>query len=652
MKHADLDFSDDGTPLSRQFDDVYFSKGHGPDETRYVFIDQNELPQRWQQLSDDAHYCIAETGFGTGLNFLVAWQSFLEQAPESARLTFVSCEKYPLTLPDLQTCQAHWPQFADLVEQLQRQYPPALSGYHSLDFGRVRLLLMFDDAAASFAQLSARVDSWFLDGFAPGKNPDMWQPELFEQMRRLSHAHTNFATFTAARLVRDGLKGAGFSVDKVAGYGRKRHMLRGHFTGRHGPELPGAWPSAALANPTPKKGRRIAVIGAGIAGVTTAIELQRRGYHVELFERMPEAACGGSGNAQGAVYAKLSAQPTKSNRFYAQALITAQQKLANLPEQVPHESCGLVQLAHTTKDEQRLLAIADAGFIPESLARFCDADELSERTGLKLSHPGLWFPEGGWLSPKQLIRHWIDDHQLTCHFSTEVTAFSQTTEGWLISTDKHDNIAFDQVVLTTAYDTIRFDATQHLPLNPIAGQVTRLTAQPHHRPLKAVICTDRYVMPVLDEQLTIGSTFRVKSTDDQVTEDDHQENVRNLSIRVPGLVQSDDPVAGGRAAVRCNAPDYLPLVGSITPEALLRERYQIALQKNRTRHLPPADHIPGLWLNVAHGSKGLCSSPLCAQLLAAMIAGEPYPVPADLTEALNPNRFTVRNLIREQRTKT
>ncbi|WP_040556427.1 bifunctional tRNA (5-methylaminomethyl-2-thiouridine)(34)-methyltransferase MnmD/FAD-dependent 5-carboxymethylaminomethyl-2-thiouridine(34) oxidoreductase MnmC [Reinekea blandensis] len=652
MKTADLIFDEDGTPLSNQFDDVYFSKGHGPDETRYVFVDQNNLAERWSQLEAGTHFCIAETGFGTGLNFLVAWRTFLEHAPSDARLTFISCEKYPLLPADLAQSHEQWPQFADLSEPLRQQYPPAVAGYHSLSFDRVRLLLMQDDAASAYTGLSARVDAWFLDGFAPSKNPDMWQPDLFRQMARLSHRGTSFATFTAARLVRDGLQGAGFSFKKVPGFGRKRHMLSGAFNGLCGPLLPNAFPSAALANPVPNQKRRIAIIGAGIAGVTTAIELQKRDYQVTLFDRQPAAALGGSGNEQGAVYAKLSAQPTAANRFYAQALILAQRQLADLPDTVPHDACGLVQLAQSDKDQARQAALDAEGFIPPELAHVASAETLRTLTGITQPHSGLWFPDGGWVSPRALVRYLIDTHQIRCQFNTTVTRLQYDQSGWTLTSAEGDAFQADQVVLSSAFETTAFEQTGHLPLNPIAGQITRLTATEQHRALKAVICTDRYVMPVRDDVLTIGSTFRVKSTDDQLYAQDHEENLTNLSIRVPNLVGRDDTIIGGRAAVRCNSPDYLPLVGAISDETELRDTYQVPLQKNRTRHLPPIGHLPGLWVNVAHGSKGLCTAPLCAQLLASMISGEPYPMPADLVDALNPNRFLVRQLIREQRKKT
>ena len=651
MEYADLAFTDDGTPTSVRFDDIYFSKGQGAAETHYVFIEQNHLPERFAALEDEAHFTIAETGFGTGLNFLVAWQQFLQHAPTSARLTFVSCEKYPLRREDLVRIYQQWPAFAEQTQALQAAYPPALSGFHLLEFDRVNLLLMFDDAANAFAELSASVDAWFLDGFAPSKNPDMWQPALFQQMQRLSHTKTTVATFTAARLVRDGLSGAGFALTKVKGFGKKRDMLKGEYRGLCGPIPYSHWPSSELPVAKPNRRKRIAVIGAGLAGVTSAIELKKRGYEVTLFDQHPKAAQGGSGNSQGAVYAKLSAHYTVATQFYAQALIVAQRQLSALPDEVAHGTTGLVQLVHNQTEVDRLQKHAESSYIPAELATIKSAAELSALTGVTVQDAGMWFPQGGWVSPAQWVHYLAQSHKVTCEFSTQIISLSQQESGWYLRSSDQREWLFDQVVLCTAFDALHFNDTAHLPLNTIAGQITQLSAHGQHHQLKAVICTDRYVMPVHNETLTVGSTFRMKSTDITVTEADHLENIRNLRQRIPGLLNDDEVVVSGRAAVRCNAPDYLPLLGPVSPASELAEQFRIPLQRNLAHKEPAAKHLPGLWVNLAHGSKGLCSSHLSAKLLAAMIHGEPLPVQVSLVQALNPNRFVVRALLREKRQK-
>ncbi|MGZ8252540.1 MAG: tRNA (5-methylaminomethyl-2-thiouridine)(34)-methyltransferase MnmD, partial [Methylophilaceae bacterium] len=276
-----------GQPYSTEFDDIYFSTESGLEETRYVFLAQNQLTERWRSMGADL-FTIAETGFGTGLNFLCAWQLWDEIAPQQARLHFVSTEQYPLTQADMQTALALWPELSEHSQQLLAQYPDLSSGWHRLVFnqGRVTLTLMIGDANNTLPQLKAHVDAWFLDGFAPAKNPAMWQPALFANMARLSHAGTSFATFTSAGVVRRGLEAAGFSANKVAGYGRKREMLSGHYQD----PKPIVRTVSVVPKDTDPQSPQAIVIGGGIAGTASSHALARRGWQVTLIERHAELA--------------------------------------------------------------------------------------------------------------------------------------------------------------------------------------------------------------------------------------------------------------------------------------------------------------------------------------------------------------------------
>ncbi len=224
-----------GLPYANAFDDVYFSSDNGLEETGYVFIGGNHLIPRWQTLKQP-DFCIIETGFGTGLNFLCAAQHWLIHAPENATLQFISTEKYPLTLADLQQALQQWPQLNEYRHALLSNYPRLLAeGYCQLYHGRVQLKLCLGDALQQLSQLNTTADAWFLDGFAPAKNPDMWQDALFNEMARLSKPKASFATFTSAGAVRRGLSAAGFQVTKRPGFGKKREMLTGIYAGmQHG----------------------------------------------------------------------------------------------------------------------------------------------------------------------------------------------------------------------------------------------------------------------------------------------------------------------------------------------------------------------------------------------------------------------------------
>ena len=222
----------EGQPYASEFQDVYFSTDNGLEESRFVFLTQNNLATRFSALNAES-FTIAETGFGTGLNFLSAWQLWSELAPANSQLHFISIEKYPLSIADLSKALAHWPTLHDYSQPLQAQYTQLPTGKHPLSFanGKVLLSLLIGDISEILPQLNTQVDAWFLDGFSPAKNPDMWSSALFLRMAKLAHAQTTFATFTSAGDVRRGLQAAGFQVQKLAGFGKKREMLRGCFVG-------------------------------------------------------------------------------------------------------------------------------------------------------------------------------------------------------------------------------------------------------------------------------------------------------------------------------------------------------------------------------------------------------------------------------------
>ncbi len=227
----------DGQPYASAFQDVYFSTDNGLLETDYVFLQGNELVNRWQSLNANT-FTIAETGFGTGLNFLCAAKLWLETAPKEARLHFISVEKYPLSLVEITAALRLWPTLNALSEPFLAQYERLLNGATSIVLfdNRIQLSLLIADATEAYQSnyvehTNLIVDAWFLDGFAPAKNPDMWQAALFKNMALLSNTSTTFATFTSAGAVRRALMNAGFVVIKQSGFGKKREMLRGYFVG-------------------------------------------------------------------------------------------------------------------------------------------------------------------------------------------------------------------------------------------------------------------------------------------------------------------------------------------------------------------------------------------------------------------------------------
>ncbi len=214
---AELEWRDGQVPVSLRFDDPYFSLDDGLAETRHVFLDANDLPARF---CDGFH--VAELGFGTGLNFLATWHAWRE-VKTSGRLHFTSFEAFPMDVSEMAQALAAFPEVSDLAADLVA----AVGGEGSvLDLGDVTLSVIHGDARKALPAWDGRADAWFLDGFSPAKNPELWEPALMGEVARHTAKGGTAATYTAAGFVRRGLEDAGFDVTRVPGFGRKRHMTR------------------------------------------------------------------------------------------------------------------------------------------------------------------------------------------------------------------------------------------------------------------------------------------------------------------------------------------------------------------------------------------------------------------------------------------
>ncbi|PMZ88051.1 MULTISPECIES: bifunctional tRNA (5-methylaminomethyl-2-thiouridine)(34)-methyltransferase MnmD/FAD-dependent 5-carboxymethylaminomethyl-2-thiouridine(34) oxidoreductase MnmC [unclassified Pseudomonas] len=653
LPHAQLDWDDQGRPYSRVFDDVYFSDKSGLDETRYVFIEQNRLAERFAALPEGGRLVIGETGFGTGLNFLCAWQVFEQHAAAGARLHFVSVEKYPLSPADLQRALALWPELKVFANQLLEQYVAIHQGFQrlTLDHGRVTLTLLIGDALEQLPQLDARIDAWFLDGFAPAKNPDMWTAELFAELARLAAPGASISTFTSTGWVRRLLNAAGFKMKRTPGIGHKWEILRGEFLGwpleTPAPALNKPW----FARPAPLTGERQAlVIGAGLAGCASAASLAARGWQVALLERHDAIAREASGNPQGVLYLKLSAHGTALSQMIVSGFGYTRRLLEHLQRGRDWDDCGVLQLAFNTKEAERQAQLATA--FPTDFLHLLDQSEAQAVAGIGLAHGGLFYPEGGWVHPPALCQ-WQAAHPqiqlLTHHDALELRKVEGRWQAW-----DGERLLADApvVVLAGAAEIQRFPESAELPLKRIRGQITRLAQTQQSQALSTVVCAEGYVAPARLGEHTLGASFDFKSDDLTPTTAEHLGNLAMLEEISHDLVErlQVDKLAPeslqGRAAFRCTSPDYLPIVGPLADTQAFTQAYA-ALGKD-ARQVPDVEcpWLDGLYVNSGHGSRGLITAPLSAELLAAWLDNEPLPLPRSVAEACHPNRFALRRLIR------
>ncbi|MGC3872798.1 bifunctional tRNA (5-methylaminomethyl-2-thiouridine)(34)-methyltransferase MnmD/FAD-dependent 5-carboxymethylaminomethyl-2-thiouridine(34) oxidoreductase MnmC [Halomonas sp. GXIMD04776] len=647
------------TPHSLVFDDVYFSRQDGRAETEHVFLQGNRLPERFAAWQDTRPFVIGETGFGTGLNMLCAWACFDIHAPRGARLHLISTERYPLTREDLKRALTAWPEFTKRARALVNQWPEPVSGVHRLILSeRVALDLHFGDSSERLMQLDGRVDAWFLDGFAPSKNPDNWQPALFQAMASHSQPGATFATFTCAGIVKRGLKAAGFEWEKVPGFGRKREMLCGHIAT---PPMDISRKQVPWFAPPPTRtARHIAVIGAGLAGTSTAEALARRGVGVTLLDRDAPGA-GASGNRQGALYVKLAAETNPQSRFYLAGLLYTRRLLERLdPKRQLWNDCGVLQLALSEKEARRQTTFLNNHALPKSVVEGVTAEEASQRAGVALAQGGLDYPGAGWVRPAALCKRLAERPGIVFR-RAEVTRLEHREDGWRLELADGDTLSVDQVVVANAWQAPNFAPLDWLPLKPIRGQVSELhlSSDSTHPPLplKQVVCAGGYALPMLEGVQSFGATFAPGDTGRKLREADSATNLAEFERMLPAYsetlrasgVEFDPAQLTGRASLRAASPDKSPYAGPVPDAPTWRWDYA-ALQKNARRAPAVAgQHHPGLWISAAHGSRGLASAPLCAEVLASHICNEPMPLERELVDHLHPGRRLIAEIMRSHK---
>ena len=661
IQHAKIHFNQENTPVSDKFDDVYFSNQDGLAETHYVFLEGNQLWERWVNYQE-AHFVIAETGFGTGLNFFAVttlFREFRQKHPDSPlkRLYFISFEKYPLLLYALQQAHLAYPQFSHLAQHLQQHWLNPIQGCYRFHFDETTLDLWFGDVAKNLPQLgdyiNGKIDAWFLDGFAPSKNPDMWNEQLYQQMFRFTKPQGTFATFTAASAVRKGLENAGFNITKRKGFGKKRECLSGQKTHEKLTALSAPWFHSQSVN---LKEQDIAIIGGGIASLCTAISLLKRGAKITIYCEDEQTALNASGNKQGAFYPQLSDDNDRNIRFYIHAFAYGHQFLQwAIQQQIKfeHEFCGVALCAYNEKAESKLNKIAELN-LPSDLYQSLSQSELSEKVGLPLPFGGAFIPQGAWLAPRQLVQHtfaFLEKQGVQIKTLQKVTALSQTENGWQITTAENKTFCHEVVVLANGHKLTEFEQTQKLPLYPVRGQVSQIPTSANLLKLKTVLCYDGYLTPVDQAKAShcIGASHVRDNATREFSLTEQQENQQKIQQNIPEEWTKEVDTSGNlaRIGVRCSVRDLTPMMGAVPHFSAQQTQYQNLFNlRRRKQPVEQAENYPNLYLIGALGSRGLTSAPFLGETLASLIYGEPLPMSEDLIHNLMPNRSWVRRWLK------
>jgi len=621
-----IEWLDDGTaggsPYSPRFGDRYRSELGGLEQAKEVFLKGCGLPQAW---ANQPQWCVLETGFGLGLNFLVTWAAWKADPLRPRLLHFVSTEAYPACADDvLRSAQTH-PELIPFAQQLQRQLWGLLPGMHRLVFegGQLLLTLCIGDAKAMLREPTFQADSVYLDGFSPQRNPDIWDVHTFKAVAKFCRRGTRVATWTVARSVRNALAQCGFVVQKVPGIPPKRDNLQGDYNP--------AWkPKTSRPPPQRRAAERCIVIGSGLAGAAAAASLARRGWIVTVLDAASAPAAGASGLPAGVMAPHVSPDDSLLSRLSRSGIrAMLQQADALLQTDSDWRQSGVLE--HCVEHARQLPA---AWQTPNALTQAA-SDWTGPATpaqlaacGLPADTPALWHRQGGWIKPARLIQAWLATPGVTWRGDATVSQLVQQDGAWqALDAADQELASAELVVLAAGYGSLALRHAAHPQSRPLALQAIRGQASwgwhtpgtPSAMPANPVNGHGSLVPAVpLQDRLgwVTGSSFDRDDTDTTLRGADQQHNFGKLKTLLPAAAQAlapqfDNDQAQGWSGIRCATPSRLPALG-------------------------PLEDTPGLWACCGLGSRGLTFAALCAELLVARLHGEPLPVELRQADALLP----------------
>ncbi len=595
---ADFALDDRGNARAPTFGDVYFSAEGGLDETKAVFLTGTGLPHRWRGRP---RFTVAELGFGTGLNVLALLDLWRQHRPSGGRLDIVTVESHPLTRDQARAALTRWPALTELTHSLLQMWPPPWRGAHRRRFDSLHatLTVLHEEATTALAEADFMADAWFLDGFAPARNPDMWSSALLAQVARLSAPDARAATFTVAGIVRRGLAEVGFRVEKRTGFGRKRERLEAVFTG---PAALAPEPISVLARARPRPGS-VAIVGGGVAGASLAHALRARGRDVKIIADRGLAA-GASGSPTGLLTPRLEGTASPHVRATMAAFAFSRALFEGWEGFYPE---GALRFAPTVRKIERLRRTA--GMLGPDF-ELMDARRATERTGAPDPPDGIFIHPGGRFEPGKLVRRLAHD---TPVIDARIERLERTDETWrLLDGDGQTVVEVATVILAGGAAMAGLAGSVGISLAPRPGRIVLLQDSPD-APLRTPIAWGRYVAPVGDRVL-LGATHeqpgQLRSADETCT--DLRAHLRNV---MPAFEARLGPMVADWSGVRAATKDRLPLAGPLSD---------------------------GLIVLSGFGGRGFAHAPLLAEMIAGDLDGAPAALERTAIATLHPARFEAR----------
>ena len=657
----DLDWRN-GALFSRAHDDCYTPALATPAGDGYA-----DAFAAARDFRTTRRHLTAELGFGTGLAFLAAWADFRANAPADAQLDWVSVESAPLDAATIERALA--PSTAPLLAQLLHALPPRIRGIHrrAFDGGRVRLTLLYGDVLELLPVTDFIADAWQLDGFAPDRNPEMWSAEALAQVA----AHARVGTTVAGRFappdVQERLKSLGIELSAAdsehasslapnahAAHTPLRGMLARLPEKRAFRQLP-RWFSMPHPAPAPSA----IVVGAGLAGASAARALAERGITVTVIDA--GCAAGHASAAPRAVLAPyLASWQSPQTRVVAQSFLLARAVMERVG--APLNPCGLLHPVNSDDEWGYEQSIAEWGW-PTELLRLINADEATSAAGTPLSNStnpegAIFVRDAATTRPAETVRALLAHPAITLHEHAPVARLRHADDGWHVDTESGRTFDANIVVIATAGipaaalpdmpEALASDALPSIPFNATRGQLSTLAFDDAFAGASAVpftvVSANGFAMPPIDGALCAGATYERERLSTGPTPHDDAVNLGHIERLLPALATCTPNRRGAWAGIRTSVNDHCPVIGPVIADAQFRESFARLPHGPFAAAWPDAPLLPGLFVTLAHGSRGTSTVFLAAELIADMVCGTPRCITDDLLPAVLPQRFLVREL--------
>ncbi|PJZ26720.1 bifunctional tRNA (5-methylaminomethyl-2-thiouridine)(34)-methyltransferase MnmD/FAD-dependent 5-carboxymethylaminomethyl-2-thiouridine(34) oxidoreductase MnmC [Leptospira hartskeerlii] len=640
-----IDWKENGTPVSREFDDIYFSPENGLEETKHVFLKGNRLEERLSSSGARHVFSILELGFGTGLNFFASWQLWRDCKSKSGFrvLRFTSFEKYPLERDDIRKAISAFPELSELLELFLEKYKLLVPGCNTFLFEKENLILdlWIGDAIQLLPEVSGKFDAFFLDGFAPSKNPELWGENISLQLKRLSDQNASFATFTVARSVKDRLSEAGFTLSKIPGFGRKREMLIGVYESEPEQDLnPIPFLRRTHSDKVPEK---VSVLGAGLAGAGIARALAWRGIHVEVWD--DHNALRASSVPMAVSHPHITKVGTPTSLWTLRCLGNSIRRYSDLLSKDSYQISGTLQLSGEDLPWARL----EEGIKAHSLSS--DLAELKPELGE--SYPdnakGIFYPSGFWTDTPLLVEKLLDHPNILLK-QGKASSIAFEKEEWTLFSENNEILNKTEVLILAnsfGIENLLQGLWKESPFSPrsVRGQLEILEDPNIESEKDPIRVGDKYLTPSKNGIRVNGSTFDEFDLNPNASPKDREEILEYSQRTYLGLNWKQIKVRSDFVGIRSQTPDRFPIVGPVHSPGPFRKIYSgMGLHKNRKKEFPFLEPQKNLFVFGGLGSRGVLTSLLGGEILAEILLNEPLSIENSLYSSLHPSRFLYRKI--------